>query len=256
MNILVYCDEGVGCSSFKVLMQSLEETFHETPYVLQTIDHYGFLEKGWEEKSTLLIFPGGRDVPYHAHLRGKANERIRRYVEEGGNYLGICAGAYYGAAQIEFEKGKKLEIIDSRELAFFPGTAYGPVYRKKGFSYQNESGSCIAKLAWQTSLLTRGPYSLYYKGGCAFVASKQHSHVTTLACYDDLPDTPAAIVRCQIGKGQAILCGVHPEFSYSALRLNNPHLRPLFPSLKKGENGRVLFWKNLLSLCIKNGSVR
>lgn len=41
------------------------------------------------------VIPGGRDLPYCRDLNGYINDRIIRYVKEGGVYMGICAGAYY-----------------------------------------------------------------------------------------------------------------------------------------------------------------
>jgi uncharacterized membrane protein len=34
--------------------------------------------------------------------------RVRDFVEKGGGYLGLCAGAYFAASSIEFEKGSSL----------------------------------------------------------------------------------------------------------------------------------------------------
>jgi hypothetical protein len=34
--------------------------------------------------------------------------RVRDFVEKGGGYLGLCAGAYFAASSIEFEKGSPL----------------------------------------------------------------------------------------------------------------------------------------------------
>lgn len=50
------------------------------------------------------------------------------YVEGGGSYLGLCAGAYYGCSSVEFEPGSSMEVSGDRELAFFPGAAIGAAY--------------------------------------------------------------------------------------------------------------------------------
>ena len=70
------------------------------------------IEGGWEEETDLFIMPGGRDRLYHAALLGAGNLKIRSFVERGGTYLGLCAGAYYGCRSIEFEKGFPLEICE------------------------------------------------------------------------------------------------------------------------------------------------
>jgi len=44
-------------------------------------------------------------------LKFKGNKLIREYVEQGGMYLGLCAGGYYGAQKVEFEVGTPLEVL-------------------------------------------------------------------------------------------------------------------------------------------------
>ncbi len=153
---------------------------------------------------SLLIMPGGRDRPYHAALKGAGNVAIRSFVENGGIYLGICAGAYYGCQRVEFDKGFPLEVCEERELSFFSGTAVGPAYGKGTFEYQSEKGAFWAKIA-----TANGIFFSYYNGGCFFEGDFTHTKI--LAHYLDLPNHPPAIIECPIGKGKAILSGVHLE---------------------------------------------
>lgn len=77
---------------------------------------------------------------YCRSLNGNGNRRIDQYVRRGGSYLGLCAGGYYGTSKCEFEVGNKvLEVVGSRELAFFPGTCRGCAF--KGFVYHSEAGA-------------------------------------------------------------------------------------------------------------------
>ena len=46
----------------------------------------------WRKECVGIVFPGGRDMPYHDKLQGKGNKVIREFVEQGGWYLGLCAG--------------------------------------------------------------------------------------------------------------------------------------------------------------------
>ena len=55
------------------------------------------------------VMPGGADRPYCAALNGEGNRRIRAFVEAGGAYLGLCAGAYYASQRVEFELGSRCE---------------------------------------------------------------------------------------------------------------------------------------------------
>ena len=113
---------------------------------MKWINKTGLIDESWEDQAAALIIPGGRDMPYHERLQGIPNARIKSYVMNGGSYLGICAGAYYGASSIEFDIGHPLEVIAKRELHFFPGIARGPAYGYGTFSYISECGARVAKL--------------------------------------------------------------------------------------------------------------
>ena len=139
-------------------------------------------------------------------MKGLGNRLIREFVEAGGVYFGICAGAYYGAARVVFEKGQELEVIGDRELCFFAGNAEGPVYEKGIFRYAGETGRRTSYIHFDGS-----HYRTYYHGGCSFSGAAALEQVKTLATYADLPEEPAAIIGCKVGAGIAILSGVHLE---------------------------------------------
>ncbi|MBX7067464.1 MAG: hypothetical protein K1X28_09555 [Parachlamydiales bacterium] len=160
--------------------------------------------EGRLQNLSLFIMPGGRDRPYHAALKGRPNTLIRQFVEQGGVYLGICAGAYYGCSFVEFDQGFPLEVCEERELGFFPGKAVGPAYGKGTFAYESEKGARIAKIGTD-----KGVFYTYFNGGCTFVGDL--THVRILARYLDLPGEPPAIIECPLKKGKAILSGVHIE---------------------------------------------
>jgi biotin---protein ligase len=204
--ILIYRDEGVAQSSFQNLFEALSR-YLSAFCTIQPVNHDHFISQEWEKTTRLLVFPGGRDLPYHLKLQGSANRRIRNYVNEGGRYFGVCAGGYYGSAYVEFEKGGPFEIIGPRELAFFPGKAVGPAYQGP-FSYHSEIGARAAQIRWKWGLCP-----VYFHGGCLFEGAEKYSSIQILARYSDLPKEPAAAVYCPYGRGAALLIGVHPEYS-------------------------------------------
>lgn len=120
------------------------------------------------EHCCLLVMPGGRDLPYVERLRGKGNEAISRFVENGGGYLGICAGAYYGCSAVQFAQGDPhLEVVGRRELSFFKGVSQGPVFA--GFDYSTNEGAMAADIQ-----LTRAGMEMfdYYTESVTTSASK------------------------------------------------------------------------------------
>lgn len=205
--IRIYIGQGAGEESVAQAKFSLEEYFTPRGIGVGTITTEELLSSPWEGETLLLVMPGGRDIPYCEALHGRGCTRIRAFLEQGGRYLGLCAGAYFAASYCEFDRGMPLEVCGKRELGLFEGRAIGPAYGPGTYVYGSERGARISTLEWKgktTSLYT------YFNGGCFF-----DEPVTSevMARFKDLPDSPPAIVRARIGHGVAVLSGVHPEFN-------------------------------------------
>ena len=98
------------------------------------------IKEPWIPTCAAIVFPGGADQGYCSTLNGAGNRRIRQFVENGGLYIGFCAGGYYGSKRCEFEVGNKiLKVIGDRELGFYPGVARGCAF--PGFVYHSERGA-------------------------------------------------------------------------------------------------------------------
>jgi biotin--protein ligase len=149
-----------------------------------------------------LVMPGGADLPYVRKLRGNANQIIKDYVQNGGSYLGICAGSYYGSSYVAFDPGGPLEVVGKRELGFFEGKAIGPVFGP--FDYHSKSGARAALIRTKEATSY-----FYFNGGPYFENAESYTNTTVLGWYEgDLP----AIIHVRYGKGNVILSGVHFEF--------------------------------------------
>ncbi|MBX9923814.1 MAG: hypothetical protein K2Y01_06860 [Rhabdochlamydiaceae bacterium] len=239
--ILIYRDKGADPFCIEALVAALRQELAHQKYSITFADRKLLQTASWHDQTKLLIFPGGRDIPYHKALHGCGNQQIVDFVQKGGSFLGICAGGYYASAHIEFEKGGPLEVIASRDLRFFPGHAVGPAYGPGTFGYRGQKGAQIATLELGSTISAS-----YYHGGCAFIGEENNPNISVLARYADLEKKPPAIIRCTVGRGMAILSGVHPE--YSAYHSNAiKHLpAPLFSALQKIEPKRRLLFTHLL----------
>ena len=177
----------------------------------------------------LIIIPGGAGQAIYRQLGPLGNQKIKAYVHAGGNYLGICAGAYYGASETQFEigRGEPYEISSDTDaaLGFYPGIAYGSAYGVGEFIYHSESGARIANLGVSQNLISVSKddkeenIPVYFNGGCYF--NKTFPAVEILARYTDIENTPAAIMKCRHGKGIAILSSVH--FEYNTITIDNSY---------------------------------
>lgn len=214
--VLVYDGSGVAAASRDNTLRFLKALLSHR-YDVQTVSPRSIKEEPWTDTCALLVFPGGRDLPYCHDLGQTGTRRIRDWVHGGGRYLGICAGAYFASSEIEFEVGRPLEVTGERALGFFPGLCRGTVY--PGFEYDSDAGARLVELslnraAWR-DFWPQTPASCVtsYNGGGAFLPSRDASASawTSLASYSDLPDAPSAGVLCHFGSGRAVLWGVHPE---------------------------------------------
>lgn len=249
-DVLLYWDRGVGQHTGEETFQSLSTFFDPSLNRVKKVNHHFLQTTDWEATTILLVIPGGRDIPYHELLKGEANRKIVQFVEQGGSYLGICAGAYYGCGLIEFEKGGALDVCASRELAFFPGIAKGPALGHGLFCYRSYSGAEATDIHTSFEGYENFSTSVFYNGGCTFVSPENYPQVKVLANYQ--PHL-AAIVECRKGKGKAILCGVHPEVrahSLAKLTERNPRVKEIYSQLIAAENSREKLWNLILSSCI------
>ena len=210
MQILIYQDY---VENNHVLFRALQDSYPAAHIAYCDADDIkdGILT----DKTDLFIMPGGADLYYCEKLNGTGNSKIRDYVEHGGRYLGICAGAYYGCANIAWaEDTPEQAITGSRELAFFHGTARGPVHQfiENGQIEKSWKGAPAVQYDTGTAMIDAiAPYA----AGPVFIADNTaHVDHDIIARYTDLPeDQNIAAVRCTIGKGSALLCSFHPEYS-------------------------------------------
>ncbi|KAG8900117.1 biotin holocarboxylase synthetase [Tulasnella sp. 403] len=252
INVLVYDGPGVSQTSLTHTLFSLR-TLLRPNYSVNPITPQALTSDPWPPSCALLVIPGGRDLPYVTAL-GKANPRIREYVEKGGSFLAFCAGAYYASKRVEWEVGTPLEVKGDRALGFFPGTAKGCAY--KGFVYESEDGArAISVKVNENDGSTKTYEGIYYNGGGMFVEAEkfQPQGVRVLATYADGEHSgePAAVV-CDVGEGRAILWGPHPEYPLdrqpAAAALEKDASRPQESQITLLESSRWALLKSTLEL--------
>lgn len=235
--IYIYKDTGAGEHSQLQTISTLKEILPHNYKVIQ-INARGVILNKWPIDAVLFIMPGGADLPYVKKLSGKGNQNIKNYVKNGGAYLGICAGSYYGAGYVEFDKGGKLEVIGKRELAFFPGKAVGPALAK--YSYIDNSGARAAKIKLKLENIKEA--TVYYNGGGYFNGADNYKNVAVLGYYQNhLP----AIVYIPFGKGRVVLSGVHFEYDPSLMDSHDPYLNKILPDLKNSNITRKILSKKI-----------
>jgi glutamine amidotransferase-like uncharacterized protein len=142
---------------------------------------------------SLLIIAGGYTAKYVDALGEEGFEQIREFVAGGGGYIGICAGAYIAARNVEVPgRPPGLGIIEiSNE-------------RKAG---QGIRTITITQLEHPVVKGCMGEVDIWYQNGPMMKAGKG---VETLAVYEE---GGAAIVWATYGQGRVVIFSPHPEGS-------------------------------------------
>ena len=212
--IHIYNDNGVGAFSIFAAQRYFAHDFtlKNIAHNITLVTASDIVKNGINDDIDLFVMPGGADRPYADKLKGAGNQAIKDYVENGGAYLGICAGGYYGCHSIEFQKGTDNEICEDRELCFFDGIGIGCLPDIAGQAYEE-----TLKSATVTNIkLQNQSVAVLYWGGCTFIPNSGANY-NVIANYEDIAGQPPAIISCNIGKGKAILSGVHFEVSKESL---------------------------------------
>ena len=199
---LIYNDTGVSSESVQALIDFLSPIDTVQCVLGSDIQTDRLLSK-----ATCFIMPGGRSLPFYEKCGQRGNEAIIRFVQNGGRYLGLCAGAYYAAQKTVFAQGLPLELILPGKLNFFKGRAIGPAFSATEFAYQTENGA----LSVDIILKNGSKQAVYFNGGCYFENAERVKNTEVLAHY--AATQQPAIIACSVGRGMAVLSGVHPELS-------------------------------------------
>jgi glutamine amidotransferase-like uncharacterized protein len=151
------------------------------------------IRSGRLEDCSLLIVAGGYTAKYVDALGEEGFEQIREFVAGGGGYIGICAGAYIAARNVEVPgRPPGLGIIEIENE------------RKAG---QGIRTITIAKPEHPVVKGYTGGVDIWYQNGPMMRAGEG---VETLAIYEE---GGAAIVCSTYGYGKVVIFSPHPEGS-------------------------------------------
>ena len=154
-----------------------------------------------------VVFSGGMGGAQSRFLGADGRASVRRFVKDGGGYVGICAGAYLACKGFKWGLG----ILDAR-------TKPGNWRRGKGTVQMQLTKGGRALLADRPA-----PFGVLYANGPILAPANADDvpDYETLATYNSelalngskpgiMVGSPAA-VRGRFGKGRVICFGPHPE---------------------------------------------
>jgi biotin--protein ligase len=205
-DILIYRDDGTCKMSVEFILNCVLKYACMDQFDVKIVTAADICNKNWEKTAQMFIFSTGNFEEYHRKLRGMGCQKIRDFVENGGIFLGISSGGYFGAKRIEFATEKNLYVY-SYELAFFPGIARGPLLQLCDYDCD-----CAAKVK-----VANDSFFCYYRGGSTFVDAEKFENVEILGTCGDEENLPT-IILCKVGSGVAVLSGVAFDMEPDALK--------------------------------------
>jgi glutamine amidotransferase-like uncharacterized protein len=193
----VYNDHGVwseGVNRLNVLLS-------EWGWTVENISAYQINSGYLNTEFDLIVFPGGDAGSYKLDISDTGTGEIRNFVNDGGGYIGICAGAFWASDRIVWH-GREIDY----PLNLLPGTATGPLDE-----LCTPGSQCWTDVRFSTDYPAGGDlsgvFSCYYYDG----PEMDTTGAAVFARYETL-DSPAA-VALEYGAGKVAVIGVHPEMS-------------------------------------------
>ncbi len=166
-----------------------------------------------------IYFPGGDADDYVAELTKGGIDNIRNFVNSGGGYIGICAGAEF-ASDVLIWNGVSIEY----PLKLFHGQAIGPYDEIARYPVYDMT---MVTLNSENIINKNEPAerSVLYFGGTSF-HPYDNSSINIIATYNELNNLPAAI-NFNYGNGKVVLIGPHPEIDEESDRDNSSEISGL-----------------------------
>jgi glutamine amidotransferase-like uncharacterized protein len=199
-DIAIYADAGADDDC----LDATRSMFQWMGYSVRYVTSYHIRNEGLDNYR-LICFPGGDMYEYAQDLHILGADNIKAFINGGGAYLGICAGANYAAREI-YWRGDKLNMIS---LGIFAGITRAP--------YDNivpypDYGMCRIDITDSLHPITAteadSAWMLYYWGPAFFPDS--NATVDILGEYTITGD--AALCAFAYGDGRVFITGPHPEF--------------------------------------------
>ena len=217
IKVALYLDD--GCRGGGVI--HLAWLFRSSPDVACDFVDAADVQAGKLGGYDVLVMPGGSGYDRYRQLKEEGFEKIRKYIREGGNYYGICAGI-------------ALALNDPKRLRLIPYTREKNPLRG-GFSGAVKFNARAEELM---GIPAATRYFRYHDGPLpAPGAPVPDSEYEVLATFDShvmqtgKATTPMhgmpAVIFGRYGKGKVLVTVMHPEYYPSTHDVLGAGFRPL-----------------------------
>jgi hypothetical protein len=147
------------------LLNSTRTTWTGEPslnYVLLTLDDFNNCSDVSLAQASLFLMPGGDAYEMQRNLGATGKSKLTAYLDQGGNYLGICAGAYYATAGYYWkgDDGVPAENCKDKFCRYGINGTYSFDSSTQDFTRQEWDG-----VSYHSNLLGYGPLAATYLEG-------------------------------------------------------------------------------------------
>lgn len=186
------------------------------PYTTQILTHAGCkvtvfkaedIAKGVLENKEVVVFTGGSGSKEGNTIGDAGRDAVKKFVQDGGGYLGICAGAYLACSKFSWGLGLlDAQTVSSKwrrgkggvEIEITPAGEHVTTLPAARRTVLYDNGPII-KPAGRTDLAPYEPL--------AFYRTELAENGTPVGVMVNSP----AIVQGRFGKGRVIISSPHPE---------------------------------------------
>jgi glutamine amidotransferase-like uncharacterized protein len=179
-----------------------------------------------------VVFPGGSGSRQASSLGDRGRRIVTEFINNGGGFLGLCAGAYLGSGHPGYDWCLHLadaRVLDREHYARGEGLVEVKLTEKgKGFLPELDGKSAFFSYYHDGPLLApgRNPHMKDYETLAVF---QSDIHLENNALAGIMPGS-TFLLRAQKGKGKVVLCAGHPE--------STPGLRWLVPKCVRWAAGQ------------------
>lgn len=214
IRVALYDADGTSDRAVRNLDRVLQS---QSPFVLHHVGAADLLTRTLSQFDA-VIFPGGSGSKEAAAIGQQGRRAVRNFVESGGGYVGICAGAYLATAKYDWS----LALVNANT---FTGKRDIPGVGVKSMWFRG-SGNVDMELTDEGRRVlgaVPSPVQVRYVNGPILSPADKGdlpeylplaTFVTEISKYEPqkgtMVDTPA-IVAAQFGRGRAIAISPHPE---------------------------------------------
>ena len=256
--VLVFAEHGADS---RTLCAALRDTFNRAaaPVDVIPVTAAQMREPGMMDPARTAAFflPGASDADYDRKLGPENIAALRRYVNDGGRFMGICAGAYYACRKIDwYEWDPERAKRKTPGIDFFDYHAQGPMREfiahgdRKTALDRSLAHAAVADITHETERGRMLRARVLYWGGPRLDG---HAPGTVLARFNGVAGNPPAVVMRRIGRGTAIISSIHPEIRGADFRAAvygegplQDRARGVGEHLARREKGRAALWDDIM----------